>query len=190
MLDVRRHAFYAGARKLMILVAFADPMYLRYKPASRRYAACLALTLVSLVSLGDSPAAALQVDLRALGAAAYAQCHYYRNDQHFNTCSHGRVADEAAVELQRDLTVRVILIDASAASGERAGIEARRAEQAWGYLVYEKGIHPDRIVMRWNRVSRQCVGKWGGSMRILVVRTGDRLPEFIEDDLSWQLETP
>ena len=122
-----------------------------------------------------------QVDLRDLGAAAYSQCYYVGNGVQFNSCVHGRQADEAALLLLTDTSARLILIDSFAASDETPGVEQRRARYAWEYLVYEKGVDPGRVAIRWGRMSRLIRGKLGGSLRFLVVRTGDRLPDFLEE---------
>ena len=102
-----------------------------------------------------------QVDLRELGAAAYSQCYYLRNGVQFNSCVHGRQADEAALLLLTDTSARLILIDSFAASDEAPGVEQRRARHAWEYLVNEKGVEPGRVAIRWGRMSRTIRGELG-----------------------------
>ena len=115
-----------------------------------------------------------------------AQCYYYKNNARFDTCACGAVADDACVRLRMDDTPQLILIDGSATEEEREGIEVKRAENAWSYFVFEKGVDPSRIILRWNRVARKSIGKWGGTLRILVLRPGQWPPDFVESDVAWQ----
>ena len=55
--------------------------------------------------------------------------------------------DEAAVRLQQDPTYQLV-IDGHSDKGERAGIALKRAENARDYLVTEKGIDRNRIMVR------------------------------------------
>lgn len=55
--------------------------------------------------------------------------------------------DEAAVRLQQDPTYQLV-IDGHSEKGERAGIALKRAENARDYLVTEKGIDRNRIMVR------------------------------------------
>lgn len=57
------------------------------------------------------------------------------------------ILDDAAVRLERDPTLRLV-VDGHADAGERPGIASRRAERARAYLVAARGIAPDRIVVR------------------------------------------
>ena len=149
----------------------------------------LMLALALVASPHATAARCVQTGQAENEVVPVAQCHYYRNVSRFNTCTHGAVADEAAVVLYAHPSDTQILIDASATDDEKLGIEIRRAERARDYLVYEKLVDPDRIVLRWSRVSRKGVGKWGGSMRIVAIRGGALFPDFVEGDLNWQLTT-
>lgn len=164
---------------------------MRFRSHKRRRPLCASVSLCVALVLAPSytPAVPAQHEVSARGPVQ-SQCHFYRDNPRFDTCHHGLIADAAVIELLNDPSKGVILVDTSATVDEKPGVEVRRAQNAWGYLVTEKGVPPDRVVLRWNRVTRASNKRWGGSMRILVVRSGERLPEFVEDDVAWQLSSP
>jgi outer membrane protein OmpA-like peptidoglycan-associated protein len=62
-----------------------------------------------------------------------------------NACK--AILDDAALRLQQDPR-RVLVIDGHSDTGERAGIALRRAENARDYLVNERGVDANRIIVR------------------------------------------
>ena len=111
-------------------------------------------------------------------ATQTAQCGYLKNRAWFDTCTCGAFADEMAAIVQASASPVVILIDGYANTNEPVGIERTRAENAWLYLVNEKGVDRGRIVLRWSRQGLPAVGKYVGGLRITLLRAGDALPSL------------
>lgn len=75
-----------------------------------------------------------------------ASCNFRRNSARVdNACK--AILDEAAVRMQSDPTLQLV-VDGHSDTGERAGIALKRAENVRDYLVNEKGIDSNRIVVR------------------------------------------
>ena len=110
-------------------------------------------------------------------------CRFFRNSARFEACDCKYYADFAAAQLAEESPNLIILIDGSASDDEREGTEARRAESAWSYFVFEKGIDRGRVFMRWQREKRVADGRSGGFVRILVLGPGDIVPPFVQPDL-------
>jgi outer membrane protein OmpA-like peptidoglycan-associated protein len=72
--------------------------------------------------------------------------YFPRNNARINNAMK-RILDDAAVRLQQDPTLQLV-IDGHSDKGERAGIALKRAENARDYLVNEKGIDSNRIMVR------------------------------------------
>lgn len=72
--------------------------------------------------------------------------YFPRNNARINNAMK-RILDDAALRLQQDPTLQLV-IDGHSDTGERAGIALKRAENARDYLVNEKGIDSNRIVVR------------------------------------------
>ena len=147
----------------------------------RAIAAVGAIFVLSGVALGGSPA---EGDPTASGL-----CSYYRNTARFDTCWCGLLAEAAALEVRGASTPMMILVDGGATSNERPGIEVKRVELVRNYLVQHIGVDPGRIVLRWKRLDRLGIGRYGGSVRILVIKPGQSIPDFVEGDLAWQAES-
>jgi len=60
---------------------------------------------------------------------------------------HKAILDDVALRLRQEPTA-VVIVDGHADKGEPANVSRRRAENAKNYLVREKGIDPNRIVVR------------------------------------------
>jgi outer membrane protein OmpA-like peptidoglycan-associated protein len=69
-----------------------------------------------------------------------------RNNARINN-EHKACLDDAAIRMQQDPRL-VLVVDGHSDKGERKGIAQLRAENARNYLVNEKGIDPNRIVVR------------------------------------------
>ena len=73
-------------------------------------------------------------------------CNFRRNSARVdNACK--ATLDDVAVRMQSDPTFQLV-IDGHSDTGERAGIALKRAENVRDYLVNEKGIDANRIVVR------------------------------------------
>lgn len=163
-------------------------MYFRHHQTWRRFFGAISIVVGLLLSEGAVSVTALQVDV-TVDSGSRPQCHFSRNIARFDGCWHGLVADMATTALRRDSSIAFILVDVGAASDEKPGIEARRAANAWSYLVNNKDIDPARIVLRWHRAPRTELGKRAGTMRIIVIRAGERIPDLIEDDIAWSADS-
>ena len=80
-------------------------------------------------------------------ATAIARCFDFpRNNARINNpCK--AVLDDAALQTRGDPRMTLV-IDGHSDPGERAGIAVRRAENARGYLVNERGVDANRIIVR------------------------------------------
>ena len=112
-----------------------------------------------------------------------AYCHFFRNGTRFEACDCKFYADVAAAQLAEESSRLIVLIDGSASDDEREGTEARRAESAWSYFVFERGIDRGRVFIRWQREKRAGDGRSGGYVRILLLGPGDVVPPFVQPDL-------
>ncbi len=73
-------------------------------------------------------------------------CSFKRNNARVdNACK--QILDDVAVRMQSDPTLQLV-IDGHSDTGERAGIALKRAENTRDYLVNEKGIDKNRIMVR------------------------------------------
>ena len=145
------------------------------------------LTCMLLTYAGDECGTAGQSSSSQQTHSEPAQCFYQRESARFDECNCGTVADGVAARLQLEPPPMVILIDSSATKDERPGLEVKRAQNARDFLVREKGIDPGRIVLRWFREDRASAGRWGGALRFVVLRPGDKAPAFFDGDASRQV---
>ncbi len=73
-------------------------------------------------------------------------CRFKQNSARVdNACK--QILDDQAVRLKSDPTLRLV-IDGQSDTGERSGIALKRAENVRDYVVTEKGIDSNRIVVR------------------------------------------
>ena len=73
-------------------------------------------------------------------------CSFKRNNARVdNACK--SILDDVATRMQSDPTLQLV-VDGHSDTGERAGIALKRAENVRDYLVNEKGIDANRIMVR------------------------------------------
>jgi len=79
-------------------------------------------------------------------AAQLPDLEFLRRSARINNV-HKAILDDVALRLRQEPTA-VVIVDGHADKGEPANVSRRRAENAKNYLVREKGIDPNRIVVR------------------------------------------
>lgn len=100
---------------------------------------------------------------------------FARNNARINNACKA-ILDDAALSMQGDPRL-VLVIDGHSDSGERAGIALRRAENARNYLVNERGVDANRIIVR-SFDDRCSMGDAGQNRRIELYL----LPEGVTQD--------
>lgn len=72
---------------------------------------------------------------------------YGYDDAYFSTCSDGAIVDDLALRMSGDTSVRVVF-DGYSSPGEGPNLDVDRVERARNYLVFERGVDPQRVVCR------------------------------------------
>jgi hypothetical protein len=102
-------------------------------------------------------------------------CGYTRNNARFDSCACGAVADDAAMRMQNDERL-FLVIDGFAWNDERTGVDLKRAENAWLYVTEARGIDPGRVVMRWVTADIKVTSRHRKGLQMWLVSDLDHLP--------------